>query len=382
MRTHTLGQSFVCVLLTFGMVMTIVTHSNAQQTDAEKVQSLAQRAHRLSSTAKTLEEFTEALRVCGQAMKSNPTQKQKEYVHKLAGWTYNKRGETLVDLAEETAETDSKRAADYEQAAVKDFGLAAQFDKENWKPRFNRAVSVAMLGDYKMALADLDFVVRSKPDHKNALFNRAEILLQLGQYQHAAADYGSVLKLDPKDSAAYAGRGIARSALGDTENALLDLNHVVRLQPENATGYVDRADLYAALGNWERAAGDYRVAIGLDDSMGRAYQNVAWMMSTCPDKRFRNAKLAVQAAKKAIELDGKTYLGLDTYAAALASTGQFTQAAALQQQAIAAAPEGDTADLNQRLALYKQERPFIERMVKSNVQLATAVEEVAAEANR
>lgn len=346
-----------------------------QQPSAETVQSLTQTAHRKASSAKTLEEFTEALRICGQAMKSNPTAKQKAYIHQLAGWTYNKRGETLVKLAEDTATTDAKRAAEYEQAAVKDFGLAVRFDAKEWKPRFNRAVSVAMLGDYKTAVADLDFVVRSQPKHKNALFNRAEILLQLGEYERAIADYGAVLKIDANDGAAYAGRGIALSALGDSESALLDLNQVVRLKPESAAAYVDRADLYAALGNWERAAGDYRVAIGLDDRMGRAYQNVAWMMATCPEKRFRNPNLAIRAAKRAIDLDGATYLGLDTYAAALASIGQFADAAATQQKAIAAAPAGDKVDLTQRLALYQQERPFIERAVTSNIQLAAAEEE-------
>jgi hypothetical protein len=77
-----------------------------------------------------------------------------------------------------------------------------------------------------------------------------------------------------------------------------------------------------------------------------------------------------------LELDGSTYLGLDTYAAALASIGQFAQAATTQQQAIAAAPAGDKADLSQRLSLYQQERPFIERAVASGVQLATAQDDV------
>lgn len=371
MRTRSQLRTFVALLLTFATAHATL----GQQPDAENVQSLMQQAHQLAGSAKTLEQFTKALRICGEAVKSNPTEQQKTYIHKLAGWTYNKRGETLVKLAENTAPTDAKRAAEYEQAAVKDFGLAAQFNKKDWKPRFNRAVSVAMLGDYKTALLDLDFVINAQPNHKNALFNRAEILLQQGRYEHAIADYGEVLKLNPDDSAAYAGRGIALSALGDTQNALADLNHVVRLQPENAQAYVDRADLYAALGNWERAAGDYRVAIRLDDTMGRAYQNVAWMMATCPEKRFRNPDLAVRAAQRAIQLDGETYLGLDTLAAAYASVGKFSEAITAQTKAIAEAPSGDQSDLSRRLALYQEKRSFIERPVTSNIQLASAEEE-------
>ena len=373
MRTR--SQLHAVCALVFAIFVT--QFAIAQKPDAENVQSLTQRAHQFATNAKSLEDYTRALQVCGQAIQSGPTDQQKAYINKLAGWIYNKRGEALVKLAETTAATDSQRAAQYEQLAVKDFGLAAQFTPQDWKPRFNRAVSVAMLGDYKTALADLDFVVRSQPKHKNALFNRAEILLQQGEYQHAIADYGKVLELNPNDGAAYAGRGIALSALGDTENALNDLNHVVRLEPENAQAYVDRADLHAALGSWERAAGDYRVAIGLDETLGRAYQNVAWMMATCPLKRFRKPSLAVKAAQRAIELDGETYLGLDTLAAALASVGKFPEAAAAQQKAIAAAPADDKADLSQRLSLYQQNRSFIERPITTgNVQMATAEEAV------
>ena len=238
------SRSFVHGFMVTTLALVALANVGAQQQVTQSAQTLSQQAHRLARSAKTLEEFTEALRFCGQAMKASPTQEQKEYVHKLAGWTYNKRGETLVKLAEDTAATDSKRATEYEQAAVKDFGLAVRFDQTNWKPRFNRAVSVAMLGGYETALSDLGFVIRAQPKHKNALFNRAEILLQMGEYDRATVDYAAVIKLDPNDGAAYAGRGIALSAVGDAENAMLDLNAVVRLQPEIATSYVDRAYLH------------------------------------------------------------------------------------------------------------------------------------------
>lgn len=372
MRTRLYFRGLALLTLVFALQLT----SQAQQQQSQTAGSLSREAHTVASSAKTLDDYTQALRLCGQAMQANPTDQEKAYIYKLSGWTYNQRGEALVQLAENTAATDAKRAAEYEQAAVKDFDLAVRFDTGAWKPRFNRAVSVAMLGKYADALADLDFVIEQQPRHKNALFNRAEILLQLGEYEQASAAYASVIDIDPADAAAYAGRGIALSALGDSQAALDDLNNVVRLQPESASGYVDRADLYAAMGNWERAAGDYRVAIGLDDKFGRAYRNVAWIMATCPEKKFRNPELAVRAARKAIELDGKSYLGLDTYAAALASVGAFTQAAAVQQQAISAAPEGEKPDLSQRLALYKQERPYLEPSVESNVRLAAGEEPV------
>lgn len=377
MRTRPFPGRLTAIALTLVLSCGLFAQQPQAAGTTESCAALSKQAHQLANTAKTLQEFTEALRILGKAAKANPTPEQSAYINKLAGWSYNKRGETLVKLAEETAGADQKRAAEYEQAAINDFGLAIRFDQEQWKPRFNRAVSIAVLGDYKTALTDLEFVLQKQPTHKNALFNRGEILLQLGEYERAVTDYSKVIEQDANDAAAYAGRGIALSAIGDSTKAMLDLNSVIRLQPENATAYVDRADLHASMGNWERAAGDYRVAIGLDDSIGRAYQNVAWLMSTCPEKRFRNPALAVRAAKKALELEGKNYLGLDTLAAALASTGDFRQAYTVQQQALAGAPKNEQTELSQRLDLYKRERPFIERPVDSNVRLASGQEDAA-----
>ena len=351
----------------------------ARQAGPQSAQAMCKQAHQLAKSAKTLKDLNSALEICGKVSGTNPAPEQKAYIHKLASWTYNRRGEMLVEMAEEIAGSDPQQAKSYEHTAVQDFGLSAQFDSTNWKPRFNRAVSVAMLGNYETALSDLDFVISKKPTHQNAIFNRAEILLQLGEYDRAAADYATILKANPNDAAAYAGRGIALSALGETKAALQDLNAVVRLKPEEAVGYVDRADLYSSMGNWERAAGDYRVAIGLDNSIGRAYQNVAWLMATCPEQRFRDPALAVRAAKRAIELDGQTHLGLDTYAAALAATGEYEKAVAAQKRAVDVAPAEEKQDLAKRLALYQTRRPFVDPTVESDVQLATALEEVVSE---
>lgn len=374
MRTRWFGYGFGVLLLVF--VSQSVFAQQAPQQVASAGQ-LSKQAYQLAQSANSLNELTESLRICGRAMKATPTAEQKTYIQKLAGWIYNKRGEALVKLADQTLETDATRSSEYEAAAAKDFDLSIRFDKKTWKPRFNRAVSKAMMGEYNVALQDLDIVIQQQPSHKNARFNRAEILLQLGEYKRAITDYGDVLKLDPNDGAAYAGRGIAFAAIGRAEDAMSDLNAVVRLTPENAAAYVDRADLYAALGDWERAAGDYRIAISKDDQMSRAYQNVAWLMATCPEKEFRNPKLAVLAAKKALELQGPTYLGLDTYAAALASVGDFAKAAQAQQRAITSAPTDEQTNLQNRLALYRQQRPYVERPAsQGDVRLATVEEEV------
>ena len=71
--------------------------------------ALANQAHGLAQDAQSLEELTQVLRVCGKALKANPSPETKTYVNQLASWTYNKRGEELVELAERTAGLDAER---------------------------------------------------------------------------------------------------------------------------------------------------------------------------------------------------------------------------------------------------------------------------------
>ena len=134
--------------------------------------------------------------------------------------------------------------------------------------------------------------------------------------------------------------------------AIQDLDRVIELDADNAVAFADRADLYAFLGRWEQAARDFRMAIRLDKSLGRAYQSAAWLMATCPEKRFRDQKVALRAAQRAIELDGRDdYRYLDTLAAAQANAQRFGEAMESAQQAIEVAPTDVVAELQEKLQL-------------------------------
>ncbi len=92
-------------------------------------------------------------------------------------------------------------------------------------------------------------------------------------------------------------------------------------------------------------------------------------MATCPDARYRAPELAVQAAKKAIQLDGSSdYAYLDTLAAAQAALGQFAEARETLARAIQAAPDKEVEDLKRRLALYEKEQPYREELTTQATQ--------------
>jgi tetratricopeptide (TPR) repeat protein len=77
------------------------------------------------------------------------------------------------------------------------------------------------------------------------------------------------------------------------------------------------------------------------------------MLATCPDKKIRNSKAALEAARRAMELDPSgDHRYLDTLAAAQASAGQYDEAQKTIRRALKAAPAEAAALYRGRLALY------------------------------
>jgi tetratricopeptide (TPR) repeat protein len=60
--------------------------------------------------------------------------------------------------------------------------------------------------------------------------------------------------------------------------------------------------VYLQSRQWDKAIVAYAKAIDLDPKNAKAPNNLAWLLSTCPDARFRDADRALELAKKAVEL--------------------------------------------------------------------------------
>jgi tetratricopeptide (TPR) repeat protein len=158
----------------------------------------------------------------------------------------------------------------------------------------------------------------------------------------------------------YNSRGYALYRLERFGEALHDYGEALKIDPENVAALINRADTYSDLGQYGDAAKDYRAAVRLAPTLGRAYQSTAWFMATCPDTHYRNDKLAIDAARKAIELDGADYRNLSTLAAAQASAGLFDEAKAAQEQAIAKAAQHEKVTAEKMMALYQRDVAYRE----------------------
>jgi tetratricopeptide (TPR) repeat protein len=182
------------------------------------------------------------------------------------------------------------------------------------------------------AAADFDRTIQLNPRYTNAYYNRAELRYRNEDYQGAIEDYSQAIKLGPPDAAMYNGRGHAFYRMERFGDALRDYGESIKLDPSNPDPLINRGDTYADLGQYGEAAADYRAAVKVDPENARAFQAAAWLMATCSDPQYRDEALAIDAAKRAIELEGETFRNLSTLAAAQASANQFKQAEATKSE--------------------------------------------------
>ncbi len=303
-------------------------------------------AFKLSKVAQDESDYTAIIAHCerGKVGVDKPYQ---AYADQLMGWAYNRRGEARAKAGDETQ-------------ALTDFEAAVRLGGA-WRAVHNRGVSYAAAGRMKEALADFERTIELNPRYPNAYYNRGELRYREEDYPGAIDDYTQALALGPPDAATFNSRGHAFYRIQRFGDALRDYGEAIKLDPSNPDPLINRGDTHSDLGQYGQAAADYRAAVQIAPESARAFQSAAWLMATCPDVHYRDEKLAVDAAKRAIELDGPTYRNLSTLAAAEANAGQYEAARATQEKAIAAAPKDQVLTGEKMMALYQRELAFRDR---------------------
>jgi hypothetical protein len=90
------------------------------------------------------------------------------------------------------------------------------------------------------------------------------------------------------------------------------------------------------------------------------YNNAAWLAATCPEEKYRNAKLALERAQQAASMtQGKVWEVLDTLAAAQAENGDFSAAVATSEQALTLGADAAIhAGVRDRMELYQSRQQY------------------------
>ena len=319
-------------------------------------------------------DFGSAIRLVNEAIKSAPAEEREELEEELERYRQNKpyRFEfqrTDPDFDSSDPPTDASGwfdrgkmkfdAGDFRQC-IPDFTEAIRLNQAIPSAYYHRGTAWRKIGEAENAINDFSEAIRIDATYAAAYIGRAQALGMKGDQKGAIEDFSHAIRLQPKNTFAIRSRAHALQSIGENDRAIQDLDQAILLNPKSAWSHRRRGDLWLNKKEFERAIKDFEVAIALDSKNAWVHNQLAWLLATCSDPKFRDAPRAIELAEKACALSEYEYRKVDTLAAAYAADGQFDQAIRWQERAIELAPISAKEDYRMRLRLYKSGMSYYE----------------------
>ena len=279
-------------------------------------------------------------------------------------WTQDEMGDLWIQvLTRSERDLQTLNAASQTKAIAEDIvGYESMIRRDPTRVQLHDDVAQLYLdqGRAVEAAAHLQASVRLKPDSAAAHFNFGTALTLGGRLDAAIEQYQQALRIDPDYALAHNNLGNALVARGDAENALRHFRDALRLDPSNAEAHYNAGSMLRARGEYAEAADHFRDALRLKPDWMPAVASLAWLLATAPDAALRDPDQAIRFAEQAADRTGRRDASaLDVLAAAYASAGQFDQAVATCEAALAMKPDAALASaIRARQELYRQRRPY------------------------
>lgn len=207
--------------------------------------------------------------------------------------------------------------------------------------------------------------LQKDPTDVTALAFRGWAYRQKKSLDKALEDYGKCIELSPQQCAWRNNRALIWIEKKDYDKAIADYDESIRLLPNYGLAFRNRGNCWLKKKEYAKALQDFEKSVALSPDSPSAYNALAHLLATCPDKKFRDGDKALEAAKKANDLSGsKSGSILDTVAAAHAELGQFDDAIKYQERAFAdpfyAKEKEKAEEARKRLQLYREKKPYRE----------------------
>ncbi len=117
-------------------------------------------------------------------------------------------------------------------------------------------------------VADLDRILKIKPDHAPALARRGMAKGDLNRITEAIADFDAALKFDPSHAWALNGRGNAYRSLGQFDKAVADYDAALGIDANYLWPMRNKASAHERIGLFEEAEAGYRRVINSPGRLG------------------------------------------------------------------------------------------------------------------
>ncbi len=187
---------------------------------------------------------------------------------------------------------------------------------------------------------------------------RAKARSRLGQHDEAVTELRELLTIAPDDSATWLALGEVYRGAGDLGAAL---NAFDRAAENATTPFAGRQS--ASVLMVQRRFAEARIRLRILRQQWPRNSNLrndlAWLLSTCPDQNVRNGTEAMRVIRPLVQQTRrKEPAVLDTFAAALAEVGRFSEATTAMDEVLALLPSTIPAETR---AGYQQRRDHYAR---------------------
>jgi len=243
--------------------------------------------------------------------------------------------------------------------ALDDFSKLIQLNVR--EAYYGRARVYYQQQDYDRAIADLNEVIKHDPA-ASALKLRGDAYFKKENYQRAGVDYSGAIQLKPGDAELYVSRADTFFYQANASRAFADYDQAIQLKTTNALAYAHRGELYAAVrGDYAKGIADCEASVRLDPNCWLGYNNLAALLTVCPDAKIRDGRRALLNARRACDLTvWKNPLTLSVLAGAYAETRDFADAVNWQEKSMDMEMDSGTLEptAQTKLDLYEHHRPF------------------------
>jgi tetratricopeptide (TPR) repeat protein len=238
----------------------------------------------------------------------------------------------------------------------------------------DRYTYIPLIGIFIIVTWHIPSLIRAERRRSLLLGMSAAVLLlacavstwrQLRYWENSSTLFERALSVTSNNCVAHGGLGVALADAGKLDEAIGHFTEALRINPNYSMAHANLGLALARKGNVGEAIAHYRQTLRLKPEAIETLNNLAWILATTQDQRYRDGREALAIARRACELAGNSNAEvLDTMAAAYAESGRFEDAVQMLQRAInlaaALKDEGAVRGFQTRMRLYQAGQPFRE----------------------